>query len=127
MLAVFTSPPDMRFVTVAPVRFTPDTSHDAMLMPVRSAAVRLAPRSMTLGPTMNVPGVPVPRATYPAGRVAVVAPMRPPVVTPVRMALVRTAFVKFTPVKTTFDKSTPVAAALASETPGPTINPPRTK
>ena len=126
-MTVFTSPPDTRFVTFAPVRFTPDTSHDAILILVRSAPVRLAPRRMTPGPTMNVPEAPVPRATYHAGRVAVVAPMRPPVVTPVRTALVRTAFVRLTPVNIVFDKSTPVAAALASETPGPTINPQRTK
>ena len=114
--------PDARFDTVAPVRIAPDISHPAIDTPERSVFERFALRNITAGPTMN----PF-RAIYPVGSVAVIAPMRFPVIILVIVALVSTAFVNVDPVMDTPDKSIPVAAAPVRLTLGPTINPPRIK
>ena len=68
------------------MRFVPETSQLAMDIPERSRFDRFALRSITDGPTINPA-----RATYPVGKVAVSAPVRLPVVIPVRVADVRFA------------------------------------
>jgi hypothetical protein len=122
------------FVSIAPVKLAPVIVAPVSATPDKSNPARFAFSSHAYGPIINPP-----RATYPAGNVAVAAPtIPPPVIAFVRLVFVRlapvivdevrTAFVKFA-----FVKSIPVIftdvniiadnAAPVAFTPAPMIYP----
>jgi len=139
------------FVKDAPAKLAPERSVLRKFIPDRSLVARDADRAMAVGPRRNparTPHIPAPPPAAMVGNmvpsVAGLPPVIPPPVefTPVRVALVKFAPLISAPVKTALVKLAPVRLARAilypvnvipdksaerRRTPGPTINPLRTK